>query len=287
LEQTYRDIEIIVINDGSTDNTEKEILAIKDARVKYYAQENQGLSRTPNRAFSLSNGEYVARMDADDLAFPEKIEKQVRYLEQHPDVSMVGTWAEIWVGDTRTSRFHRHPTDDLMIKLEMLFNNPFVHSTVLMRREAFAAIGGYSENPEDYPEDYELLVRITERFRVANIPEILSVYRELPDSVCRKDARGPRKVPRGLARIAARNIARLIGDTVAPERVLSFTHAIHKISLSEGSDDSTACYTRIAKEIYGSFVRKYSVDGILRLKIAQRAGHYLFKAYANYYRKRI
>lgn len=287
LGQTYKDIEIIVINDGSTDNTEKEILALKDARVKYYAQENQGLSRTPNRAFSLSSGEYIARMDADDLAFPEKIEKQVRYLESHPDVDMVGTWAEIWQGDTKTARAHRHPTEDRMIKTEMLFNNPFVHSTVLMRREVFAAIGGYSESPEDYPEDYEFLVRITERFRVANIPEILNVYRELPDSVCRKDARGPRKIPRGLARIAARNIARLVGGTVARERVFSFTHAIHKVSLNDMGDDSPACYDRIAKEIYHAFVRTYGAEGLMRLKIARRIGQYLFKAYANFYRKRI
>ncbi len=287
--QTYPTIEVIVINDGSTDNTEREVLAVaeRDRRVKYYTQEHRGLSFTPNRAFSLSQGTYIARMDADDLWFPEKLAKQVRHLEEYSHVGMVGTWAEIWEIETRTRRAHRHPTDDIMIKLEALFNNPFVHSTVLMRREVFSAVDGYSESPEDYPEDYELLVRIVERFTVANIPEILAVYREIPSSVCRTDARGPRRIPRGLASIAARNISGLIGPEIPIERVRSFTHAIHRVTLEEATHDSPQEYGAIAKAIYQKFLQRYPEAKERRWEIMQRIGYYLLRAYGNFYRKRI
>lgn len=289
LSQTYRSLEVIVVNDGSTDETEKRVLEIarKDARVRYYSQEHRGLSFTPNRAFSLSQGVYIARMDGDDLWLPEKLAKQVRYLEEHPEVGMVGTWAEIWEKEKRTSRSHRHPTHDVMIKLEVLFNNPFVHSTVLMRREVFSAVGGYSENPEDYPEDYELLVRITEKFTVANIPEILAVYREVPSSVCRTDARGPRRIPRGLAHIAARNISRLVGPDIPLERICSFTHAVHRVRRDGEDPDSLRGYGAIAIAIYQKFLERYAVSPRYRLAVIRRIGYYLVKAYGNFYRSRI
>jgi hypothetical protein len=114
------------------------------------------------------------------------LQKQVEFLEAHPDFALVGTRAEIWVGDRRTRRMHDHPTDNAALQFELLFDNPFVHSSMLLRRSALDVVGYYCTDPaRQPPEDYELWSRIARRFRVANLPEHLTIYREVSNSMSR------------------------------------------------------------------------------------------------------
>src|ERR1700743_975142 len=131
LNQSLSDFELIVINNGSTDGTREFLDQLTDPRLRVYHQEDRGLAAALNRGISLARGRYVARQDHDDWALPTRIEQQVRFLDANPEYALVGTRAEIWVGNHPSGRFHDHPTDDAALRFELLFNNPFVHSSVM------------------------------------------------------------------------------------------------------------------------------------------------------------
>jgi len=187
LEQTYRDFELIIINDGSSDDSSQIISTFGDQRIRAFDQENIGLAATLNRGISLSRGSYVARQDQDDISYPTRLAKQIAFLEKTPRCGMVGTWAEIWRETDRTDRAHRHPSENGPLKLDLLFNNPFVHSSMMLRREVFGRGRVLLHGPiKAATEDYEMWSRVCRRFDVANIPEILHVYREAQFSMSRE-----------------------------------------------------------------------------------------------------
>jgi glycosyltransferase involved in cell wall biosynthesis len=209
LDQTYSNFELIIINDGSKDNSAVIIEQFYDPRIRFYRQTNQGLAATLNRAIGLAKGEYIARQDQDDISLPQRFEKQVAFLLKHPEHGMIGTWAEIMVGEMETKRVHRHPTDDLTLKFELLFTNPFVHSSMMIRREVFDRVGLYStDSSRQPPEDFELWSRVARVYQVANIPEILHMYREVPHSMSRV---GPNPFLDHSVCITAENIAFVTG----------------------------------------------------------------------------
>jgi glycosyltransferase involved in cell wall biosynthesis len=217
LGQTYTDFELIVIDDGSTDDSLLIIGEFADSRIRVFSQTNMGLAASLNRAIELAKGRYVARQDQDDISFPQRFEKQMAFLEAHPDYGMVGTWAEIWIGDKKTRRAHKHPSDNLTLKFDLLFNNPFVHSSMMLRKSVFDEIGLYTnDKSRRLPEDYELWSRIARKFKVANIPELLQVYREVPGSISRNKINP--LLDRAVA-ISRENLAWLLGATVTEQEV--------------------------------------------------------------------
>jgi glycosyltransferase involved in cell wall biosynthesis len=187
LTQTFTDFELIAINNGSSDGTAAVLDHLRDPRLRVFHQEDMGLAAALNRGIAMARGQYIARQDHDDWAKPTRLEKQVAFLEANPDCALVGTRAEIWVGDRKTRRMHDHPTDNAALQFELLFDNPFVHSSILLRKSALDVVGGYSVDPaRQPPEDYELWSRIARRYRVANLPECLTIYREVPNSMSRE-----------------------------------------------------------------------------------------------------
>jgi glycosyltransferase involved in cell wall biosynthesis len=186
LRQAYHDFELLIIDDGSTDDSAAVISSYKDQRIRFIQQDNQGLAATLNRGISLAKGAYIARQDQDDVSLPERLLKQVTFLDAHRDYGMVGTWASIWEETKPTERFHKHHTDNLSLKFDLLFDNAFVHSSLMIRKTVFDEVGAYCTDPDRQPpEDYELWSRVAREFRVANIPEVLHVYREMPRSMSR------------------------------------------------------------------------------------------------------
>lgn len=230
LAQTFTDYELIIINDGSKDTSAQVLNSLRDSRIRLYHQDNMGLAATLNRGIGLAHGRYIARQDQDDLSHPERFARQLAFLEEHSDYGLLGSAAQIWVGDQPTDRAHDHPTDPGALSFELLFNNPFVHSSVMLRKSAVEAVGGYTTDPaRQPPEDYELWSRMARYGRVANLADRLLVYREVPASMSRS---GPNPFMERLVLICAENLAAALGEN-APSRdvldVAALTHSAHHL----------------------------------------------------------
>ncbi len=177
LAQTFRDIEIVVMDDGSQDNTVQILETYRDSRVRIFRNAQPlGLSKNLNLGISRVTGEFVARMDHDDISLPRRLEKQVAQLEANPGIDLVGTWAR--TKGLASEQFWFYPTSHDEICSEMLFNSPLVHSAVMWRSAKFSQVGlRYAEDVER-AQDYELWARAAAAgVTFANLPQVLLLYR--------------------------------------------------------------------------------------------------------------
>lgn len=176
LRQDYRDFEILAVDDGSTDGTVDRVLAIGDPRVRTIRNPSRKrLSGVLNQGLDLARGEYVARMDADDICRSDRLAKQVAFMDAHPDVGLCGTWAQTFGEGSR--RVYREPETDADIRAKMLFECPFVHPSVMIRRSVLEE-RGLRYNGNYYPaEDYEFWSRVLACAKASNLPDILLDYR--------------------------------------------------------------------------------------------------------------
>lgn len=176
LEQTWGDFEFIVLNDCSKDRTEEIILSYADERIVYVRNEkNLGVAATLNKGLGLAKGEYIARMDADDISMPDRFEKQVAYLDAHPEVAVLGGLVEIFDENEKTT-LRNYCAAPEQIKIDLLFASALAHPSVMMRREVISGLGGYDRDFEGL-EDYELWCRVAENHDIAICPELLLRYR--------------------------------------------------------------------------------------------------------------
>ncbi len=176
LAQTEGDLELIVIDDGSTDATPEILERVSDPRLRVERQKRMGLTRSLNRALALATAPLVARLDADDLALPERLARQRAFLDAHPDVGLLGTGAREVDAEGREVGLIRPPADDAAIRRALIRRNPFVHSSVMIRRAVLARVGGYDETLP-VAQDYDLWLRLGGITRLANLPEPLVVRR--------------------------------------------------------------------------------------------------------------
>ena len=186
LEKTFSAFELILIDDGSSDETPAILdrLAGRDARIRLVHQTNAGLVAALNLGLSLARGRYVARMDADDRAYPERLAEQFAFLEKHPEVAVLGGSARLMDRAGRMIGQWRLPTTDLDLKALLRSGaSPFIHSTVMLRRDVLAAAGGYAAGPYLDAENFELWNRLSRTQNLANLPAILLDYRVHGQSV--------------------------------------------------------------------------------------------------------
>ena len=171
--QTFEDFEFLVLDDGSTDRTEEILASVRDSRFRFLRLKHVGLNRALNVGLKLGNGEYVARQDADDISFPDRLAKQVEYLDNHPEVALVGSGAKIVTDKGKIMRDLSFPTSHMDLVAELhRFKNPLPHTTIMFRRATILRYGGYRELFTD-AEDYDLHLRLAETQQIASMHEPL------------------------------------------------------------------------------------------------------------------
>lgn len=171
LNQTYKDFEFLIVNDGSTDNTEEIILSFKDPRINYKKIIHSGISNALNSGIKEASGDYIARMDSDDISLLNRLEYQVSEIKKDPYISVLSNWYA-HMKNYKVFRIIRTPLTDAEIKKELLKHSVICHASSILKKSDITKIGMY--NPEyDGIEDYELWLRGLKELKFKNIPEIL------------------------------------------------------------------------------------------------------------------
>jgi glycosyltransferase involved in cell wall biosynthesis len=176
--QSYKNFEIILVDNGSCDGTSGIIDAWtqREPRLRAFRHQRVGLAGSLNYAASMACAPLLARLDADDLALPTRLDAQRAWMRQNPRVGVAGSFANLIDTKGRVLGIVRHPVGDADIRRSLRSGCPFVHSSVIMRRSAFEAAGGYREGLR-VSEDFDLWTRMAEAAELANVPEVLVAYR--------------------------------------------------------------------------------------------------------------
>jgi glycosyltransferase involved in cell wall biosynthesis len=191
LDQTFTDFEFIIIDDGSTDDTTAVLqrYADRDSRIRFIEQENRGHAPSLNRGIEAAKGEYIARMDSDDISLPRRFQLQVEHLDANPECVLVGGEAQAIDSDGNTlDGMSQQPRRANANKADIQYDHDnidkallggkwaFIHPSVMMRKEKVYEIGGYKER-FDPAEDLDLFIRLSEAGKVQNIPQTILKYR--------------------------------------------------------------------------------------------------------------
>lgn len=195
-QQTLRDFELIAVDDGSTDETPAILrnFAAGDTRFHLVSQEHGGIAKALNLGLDECQAEYIARMDADDLAYPERLAKQVSFLDAHPDIALVSCQVKGFPAENVRQGFEIYLDwqnsllTDEDIRREIFIESPFAHPSVAIRRDWLGKVGGYQEY--GWPEDYDLWLRLyLAGAHFAKLPEVLLEWREHEPRLTRQDSR--------------------------------------------------------------------------------------------------
>lgn len=180
LDQTFGDFELLVVNDGSSDRTREILGGFSDQRLRVIDQANQGVVAAANRGLGMITTPLIARMDADDRSYPTRLERQIDFLDSHPQVTLLGSAYRVITEDGRPIMDYRVLQRDFDLRRDTFLRNPFGHSTVVYRTEAVRAAGGYRAEWK-VAHDWDLWLRMPGKH--ANLPEVLIDYRSVEGSV--------------------------------------------------------------------------------------------------------
>ncbi|HWW61180.1 MAG TPA: glycosyltransferase [Thermoanaerobaculia bacterium] len=184
LAQTAGDFELIVIDDASTDATRELLAATHDPRLTVIRNDRQrGIAGSLNRGWPRCRGEFIARMDADDISAPQRFERQLAFLEAHPEVGVCGTWVRMFADDWHRDR--ELETDPERIRCSLVLRNVLSHPSAMLRRSLFARHALTYDESFGNSEDYDLWSRASHCFALATIPEFLLFYRVHDEQVGR------------------------------------------------------------------------------------------------------
>ncbi|ABY46368.1 MULTISPECIES: glycosyltransferase family 2 protein [Bacillus] len=181
LNQTFTNFELLIINDGSTDSSMEILNSYNDARIRIVTnEENLRLIKTLNKGIDLATGEYIARMDCDDIADPKRLEIQLQYMEKHPDVAVCGTGVKVIDQNRKPWQISGSPD---LIRNCLYVRSCMIHPSVMMRTEFLKENNIYYDLNYLHAEDYELFQRLSEKYKVVNLEEPLLNYRWSETSV--------------------------------------------------------------------------------------------------------
>ncbi len=174
--QTFKDFELIVLNDCSPDNAEEILDAYDDSRiVRYKGENNVGLSNVLNVGIEMARGKYIARMDSDDISLPNRLQIQVDYLETHSEIDLVSVGMQLFGAKESVWIRERNPEK---VKIEALFHSPVLHASSMWRKDSFERHGLRFRQEMVPAEDYDLWTRaMLKGLKLVNLPEVLYEYR--------------------------------------------------------------------------------------------------------------
>jgi len=184
LKQTYTHFEFLIINDGSTDRTVEIIKSYNDSRIKQINnKENIGLTKSLNIGLKLAKGKYIARMDADDISSPLRLEKQIQFLEHNTHVGLVGSWFKIIDKDVTVKTL----SDPEEIHVQLLFKNPIAHPTTMYRKKLLTDYNLSYNTAFNTSQDNDLWYRFSKVTKLCNLPEVLVYYRKHENQISEKN----------------------------------------------------------------------------------------------------
>jgi len=183
LDQTFTDWEMLIVNDPAVNDTTEEIVAeysAEDSRIQLIQNTNRlGLAGSLNKGIRIARGEYIARMDADDISAPERLEKEAAFLDNNPDIGLVGSYQKHFGTE---DYIHAPPITPESLKVKLIFECDLCHSTVMFRRDLFISNNLFYDETF-LAEDFELWTRAVQIMKFATIPEVLGFYRHSDDNI--------------------------------------------------------------------------------------------------------
>jgi len=246
LDQTFSDFELIILDDGSTDNTVEVIHSFSDKRIKLFQLEHAGLPTALNYGISQANGEIIVRHDSDDWSSSDRFARQVKCLEDDSELDLVASWHNVVDSDGTHFGLKQTATDDAALKKMLVRRSPFCHGAVAVRKSALERVGGY-DVAMLYSQDYDLWLRMaTEGMKFACIPKPLYNYSITPESIAKgwyKMANAEAIRRNALQPGHLRNYSVSGVPVISKRRTASlWNYAIGSISLDDGQRGKAAKY---------------------------------------------
>lgn len=263
LNQTLKDLELIIIDDCSTDNVPDLIkkYQVLDPRIIAIRNEkNLGSAKPMVIGIKLARADYVAMMDSDDVAYPNRLEIQYNFMEQNPNVALIGSGVELMNESGQILKRRIGLTDYDEIKFRILLRNPFIHPSTIYRRAIFEEMGGYDKKYEN-SEDYALFSAIAQKYKIAGVPQILLKYRMSPNSVTRLPK--SRKIQLETSyRINEENINKYLNLSEIDVHLLVDTVNRRRVSLAK-MVKSLIIYKKLVRQ----YIKKEKLDPIQTQKV--------------------
>ena len=277
LEQTYRDFEFLIINDRSIDNSMETIASFRDQRIKiHHNSSNIGQAASLNAGLKLASGDYIARMDADDIAFPRWLERQMAFIERAPGCSVVSTQALVIDENNRIKKSYKPPSSREDIILRALVASPINHVGALLKKKDVLEAGGYDERYKT-AADYDLWGKLLRNGRkITATEEMLVAIREHARSLSRSE-RGKQELTE-IIDIAQKNIAAFTSAQLTHDEARLFCKTNYEAG--DLSEPEFLQALSIMKRVYGSLRSSWGVD-------SSKALQWLGKRYETIYLKRI
>lgn len=233
LKQSFENFELLVIDDGSRDSSADIVSQIRDDRIRLIKNEkNLGVAKSLNKLILESQGEFVARMDADDIALPNRFEKQLNYIEENSDISICGSWVKCFGEEDHIFRYPEHHREN---RLQLLLAPCFAHPAVMWRKSDFIKNDlKYQEDPPT-AEDYDLWVKASKKLKLANVQEVLLEYRMDPQIKVSSYILQQRE---GNFRLKKELLTELLGCSASDEKVRLWSYMVGSMDQLESASSS-------------------------------------------------